>query len=161
MLFQYSLCYFSIQCAISVFNVLFQYSLCYFSFNLSISVLCVISVLVVLFQCCATSVFIVYIFTIYGAVPLFIVLFINHGIYYKSKEFTFIANHFTGQFLRAASITEDLATHPAVMSAPESGEPISTVITFSTATIWHPILLKVTVPVNLWSLKTINRSFDG
>ena len=65
-----------------------------------------------------------------------------------------IAHDFAGDFLVAAPAAEDLSADSTVMSPPERVEFIPAFVAFLTVTIRHPILLKVTVFVDLGPCNT-------
>ena len=69
---------------------------------------------------------------------------------------TLIAHDLARDFLVAAPATEDLSTDPTVMSPPERVEFIPAFVALFTVTIRHPILLKVTVFVDLGALQYNN-----
>lgn len=71
---------------------------------------------------------------------------------------TFVSYDSPRQFLIAAFTTKDLATHATMMSSSKGGEAVPAIITLPGTTIWHPVLLKVTVLVSLRCLKSKAKS---
>ena len=66
---------------------------------------------------------------------------------------TFVSNDLSRQFLTTAGITEDLPTNTTVMSPAERRESVAALVTLATTAVRHPVLLEVTVPVELWRLQ--------
>ena len=58
---------------------------------------------------------------------------------------TRVAHELSGDFLVAASATEDLATQSAMVAAAEGCELLIAVVTLFTLAVWHPVLLQIAV----------------
>ena len=68
------------------------------------------------------------------------------------SELTSETHYFSRDFLVAATTTEYLPTDTTMMTSPEGVKAITTLVTFPTVIIWHPILLPITVFVRLGGL---------
>lgn len=71
----------------------------------------------------------------------------------STASLTFVADDLSWELLVATLAAKDLTTDTAVMTTTESCELVPAVIALLAASVWHPVLLEVTVLVGLWGLK--------